>query len=226
MSYLLQCSHLSKTYQQGAIQVEALKNVNLSLASGSFTALTGPSGSGKSTLLNICGLIDTATAGQLQFLGETLTEQNQKRLTQIRREQMGFIFQGFNLVPVMNIYENVEYPLTLTSMKSSQRKTLVNDMLQRVGIADYAKHLPDQISGGQKQRVAIARALIKRPALVIADEPTANLDTVTATAVIDLMHNMCNEFNTTFIVATHDDRMSSRCDTQIRLKDGVLMDEK
>jgi putative ABC transport system ATP-binding protein len=135
---------------------------------------------------------------------------------------MGFIFQGFNLVPVMSIYENVEYPLTLTDMSASERKTIVEAMLQRVGIAQYAHHLPDQISGGQKQRVAIARALVKRPALVIADEPTANLDTDTATAVIDLMHGMCQEFNTTFIIATHDDRMSSRCDRQIILHDGEV----
>jgi len=219
---ILQCKGLSKTYVQGEIKVQALKKVDLTLKKGAFVALIGPSGSGKSTLLNICGLIDKPTSGEVWFLDEALHKCSENRLTQLRREKMGFIFQGFNLVPVMSIYENVEYPLTLTDMSASERKTIVEAMLQRVGIAQYAHHLPDQISGGQKQRVAIARALVKRPALVIADEPTANLDTDTATAVIDLMHGMCQEFNTTFIIATHDDRMSSRCDRQIILHDGEI----
>jgi putative ABC transport system ATP-binding protein len=219
---ILQCKGLSKTYVQGEIKVQALKKVDLTLKKGAFAALIGPSGSGKSTLLNICGLIDKPTSGEVWFLDEALHKCSENCLTQLRREKMGFIFQGFNLVPVMSIYENVEYPLTLTDMSASERKTTVEAMLERVGIAQYAHHLPDQISGGQKQRVAIARALVKRPALVIADEPTANLDTDTATAAIDLMHGMCQEFNTTFIIATHDDRMSSRCDRQIILHDGEI----
>ncbi len=221
---VLECKQLSKQYHQGDFVVPALKNVDLALEQGEFVALVGPSGSGKSTLLNICGLIDYASSGEVWFMDELLDHADQQYLTTIRRNQLGFIFQGFNLVPVMTIYENVEYPLILKDIPGAERKKRVEDMLERVGIAQYSHHLPDQISGGQKQRVAIARALIKRPALVIADEPTANLDTATATTVIDLMHGMCREFNSTFIIATHDERMSSRCDRQINLHDGEIKD--
>ncbi len=219
---VLQCKQISKQYKQGNFVIPALKKVNLKLDQGEFVALVGPSGSGKSTLLNICGLIDYASEGEVLFMDEVLDHADQQYLTRIRRNQLGFIFQGFNLVPVMTLYENVEYPLLLKDIPANERKERVEDMLERVGIAQYAQHLPDQISGGQKQRVAIARALVKRPALVIADEPTANLDTTTATTVIDLMHGMCREFNSTFIIATHDERMSSRCDRQIKLHDGEI----
>ncbi len=220
---VLKTRHLGKTYHTGVIAFEALKDINLDLNKGAFAALVGPSGSGKSTLLNICGLIDDCDQGQLLFDGEDLTQASQQDLTNIRRQKLGFIFQGFNLVPVMSIADNIEYPLFLADMPIKQRKRQVAEMIERVGLEDFSHRLPDQISGGQKQRVAIARALVKKPHLVIADEPTANLDTATATSVIDLMHGMCQEFNATFIIATHDDRMSSRCDTEIRLLDGALI---
>ncbi len=219
---LLKASGLGKTYHTGDVDLEALKSVDFEMPVGAFSALVGPSGSGKSTLLNICGLIDQPTQGSVHFRGVDMSHESEETLTRIRREHIGFIFQGFNLVPVMSVQDNIEYPLFLSGLPTAECRERVKEMLGRVGISDYADHLPDQISGGQKQRVAIARALIKRPELVIADEPTANLDTETATAVIDLMHSMCGEFNTTFIIATHDDRMSSRCDTQIHLKDGML----
>ncbi|MES2675757.1 MAG: ABC transporter ATP-binding protein [Pseudomonadota bacterium] len=219
---MLQTNNLGKTYHTGDITYQALKNINLELAKGAFAALVGPSGSGKSTLLNICGLIDTCSEGELLFNGKNLKGVSNLELTNIRREQLGFIFQGFNLVPIMSIAENIEYPLFLADMPVKERRIRVADMLERVGLTRFAKNLPDNISGGQKQRVAIARALIKRPSLVIADEPTANLDTNTASTIIDLMHHMSREFNSTFIIATHDDRMSSRCDTEIHLVDGEL----
>jgi putative ABC transport system ATP-binding protein len=219
---ILTTKNLSKTYVLGDIKISALKNINLNLKSGSFIALEGPSGSGKSTLLNICGLLDKQTDGDLFFENQNIAKLEQQQITKIRREKIGFIFQGFNLVPVMSVYDNVEYPLFLNNVKSSLRVKKTHDILQKTGLEKYISHLPDKISGGQKQRVAIARALVKEPPLVIADEPTANLDTKTATDIIDLMHKMAEEFNTTFIIATHDKRMSQRCDATIRLIDGVL----
>lgn len=219
---VLKTQNLGKTYHTGEVSFQALQQVNLEIPQGAFTALVGPSGSGKSTLLNICGLIDAADEGTLLFDGEDLTHANPKRLTRVRREKLGFIFQGFNLIPVMSVRDNIEYPLFLDDVPERERKQRVDDMIQRVGLASLASNLPDHISGGQKQRVAVARALIKQPHLVIADEPTANLDTETATSVIQLMQGMCQEFNSTFLIATHDDRMSSRCDRQIHLVDGQL----
>ncbi len=219
---IIQTENIGKTYQMGTNSVQALKGVNLNLKRGAFAALVGPSGGGKSTLLNICGLIDSCDEGQLLFNGENLTHSCDKKLTQIRREKVGFVFQGFNLVPVMSIFDNIEYPLILADTPKKERQKRVNEMIAFVGLEGLSSHLPDQISGGQKQRVAIARALIKKPLLVIADEPTANLDTSTAKSVIDLMHGMCESEKSTFIIATHDQRMASRCDTQLELVDGVL----
>ncbi|RLA06155.1 MAG: lipoprotein-releasing system ATP-binding protein LolD [Gammaproteobacteria bacterium] len=219
---MLQTKNLGKIYEMGEIKIPALKDINLDLKAGSFVALEGPSGSGKSTLLNICGLLDKQTTGELFFNDSNITDLTAKQITQIRRDKIGFIFQGFNLVPVMSVYDNVEYPLFLNNVSNKKRRLQTIDILKKVGVAEYAKHLPDKISGGQKQRVAIARALIKKPPLIIADEPTANLDTKTATDIIDLMHQMAAEYKTTFIIATHDKRMSQRCDKIIKLEDGAL----
>lgn len=219
---LLQTRALGKTYHHGTVAIQALKAIDLDLPKGAFTALVGPSGSGKSTLLNICGLIDNCDTGALVFDGEEYTNASVEQMTHVRRHKLGFVFQGFNLVPVMSVFDNVEYPLTLSDVPAGKRKQQVKSMLTRVGLLDIASHLPDQISGGQKQRVAIARALIKQPLLVIADEPTANLDTETATAVIDLMQSMSEEFGCSFLIATHDERMSSRCSQVLQLVDGVM----
>jgi len=220
---IIETTNLSKQYQQGDLSVNALSQINMEIPYLAFTALLGPSGSGKSTLLNICGLIDKPTDGKLSFCGTALNNLSDKELTTIRREKLGFIFQGFNLVPVMNVYDNVEYPLILLGVAKKERVERVDSMLELVGLEKYKNHLPDQISGGQKQRVAIARALIAKPSLVIADEPTANLDTKTATDIIELMHKMHVDFNTSFIIATHDERMSSRCKASFHLQDGVLL---
>ena len=222
MFKLLELKDICKSYHLGSTVVVALKQVDLDVWEGEFTALKGPSGSGKSTLLNLCGLLDQADAGRYQLGDVEINHQTQRRLTNLRRELIGFIFQGFNLVPVMTVFENVEYPLLLAGVSLKQRRSAVNDMLARVGLTEFHRHRPDQLSGGQRQRVAVARALVKQPRLVIADEPTANLDGDTAGKVIDLMHEMARESQCTFLIATHDERMALRCDRVVHLIDGVL----
>jgi len=219
---LIHLDQVSKTYLMGAARVPALREVTLSIEAGEFTALTGPSGSGKSTLLNVCGLIDQPDAGSISIDGRATGQLSQKELTLIRREKIGFIFQGFNLVPVMTAFENVEYPLFLAGNAATDRRERVREVLSRVGLSELAQRRPDELSGGQRQRVAIARALVKQPRLVVADEPTANLDSATATQIIDLMHELGRSNGTTFLIATHDARVTSRCDRSIVLTDGVL----
>jgi putative ABC transport system ATP-binding protein len=213
---------LRKSYRVGESSVEALKGVSLDVGGGEMVALTGPSGSGKSTLLNLCGLIDAPDSGSRELCGTTLDSLDELSLTRLRREKVGFIFQGFNLVPVMTVYDNVEYPLLLLGVTPAERRRRVTEALGRVGLESFALRLPDALSGGQRQRVAIARALIKAPALVIADEPTANLDSATARQIVDLLHELAHERNASVVVATHDERMSSHCDRVVHLIDGEL----
>ena len=219
---VLQLENVAKTYRLGANAVPALQNIQLQLHSGEFVALKGPSGSGKTTLLNICGLLDTPDAGRYLIDGQDTAALSQHQLALLRRQLIGFVFQGFNLVPVMTAYENVEYPLLLAGLPKAQRKERVDTMLQRVGLTEVAQHRPDQLSGGQRQRVAVARALVKAPKLVIADEPTANLDSDTARHIIDLMHELGRTYRTTFLIATHDERMAARCDRNLNIFDGAL----
>ena len=223
MSDLLELSQVTKTYCVGKAQVEALKGINLGLKAGEFVAIGGPSGSGKSTLLNICGLLDQPDQGEYRFGGQNIRTLEPTQLTRLRREHIGFVFQHFNLIPVMNALENVEYPLMLTQLGAKERRTRAATMLSQVGLSELPYQLPDQMSGGQRQRVAIARALVKHPRLVIADEPTANLDTITANQIIDLMHELSTEQNTTFLIATHDERMVKRCGRTLHLVDGTLL---
>lgn len=213
---------LRKSYHVGGLEVAALKGVSLSVAAGEMVALAGPSGSGKSTLLNLCGLIDTQDEGSRELGGTLIDHLDENALTRLRRRKVGFIFQGFNLVPVMTAYDNVEYPLLLLGIAASERKRLTERALQRVGLEAQADRLPDALSGGQRQRVAIARALVKSPALVIADEPTANLDSVTAAQIVDLLRELAHEHMASVVVATHDERMSSHCDRVLHLSDGEL----
>jgi len=222
MSNLLELSHITKTYPVGEARVEALKGIDLCLKMGEFVAIGGPSGSGKSTLLNICGLLDQGDQGEYRFDNQNIGTLDPMQLTRLRREYIGFIFQHFNLIPVMNALENVEYPLMLTQLVAKERRARAATMLDKVGLSELYYQLPDQMSGGQRQRVAIARALVKHPQLVIADEPTANLDTITANQIIDLMHELSTEQNTTFLIATHDERMVRRCGRTLHLVDGVL----
>ncbi|EGQ9215756.1 ABC transporter ATP-binding protein [Vibrio alginolyticus] len=214
-------NQLSRDYALGSQTVRALRDVSGEVFAGEMVALCGPSGSGKSTLLNVLGMLDTQYQGQVTFAGSPYpTEQMQA--AKMRREKLGFVFQKFNLVPVMTALENVAYPLHLNGFSKVEQTELATQMLEHVGLGEFIHHMPDNLSGGQQQRVAIARALVHKPALVIADEPTASLDSQTANKVIDIMKGLGHELGTTFIVATHDPRMASRCDRTIELVDGKI----
>jgi putative ABC transport system ATP-binding protein len=219
---VLSLSAISKSYRMGEDRVHALRDVSLQLHAGEMVALVGPSGSGKTTLLNICGLLDEADRGELSLLSRSVTRMSPKQRTLFRRRSLGFIFQSFNLVPVMSAYENIEYPLLLNNTPGAERRRRVEDILGRVGLEAQAGYLPDKLSGGQRQRVAVARALVKRPGLVIADEPTASLDSDTAANIVDMMKSLARETGTSFLVATHDVRMADHCGRQIELVDGEL----
>ncbi|ELI0633954.1 TPA: ABC transporter ATP-binding protein [Vibrio campbellii] len=214
-------NQLSRDYALGSQTVRALRDVSGEVFAGEMVALCGPSGSGKSTLLNVLGMLDTQYQGQVTFAGSPYpTEQMQA--AKMRREKLGFVFQKFNLVPVMTALENVAYPLRLNGFSKAEQTELATQILEHVGLGEFIHHMPDNLSGGQQQRVAIARALVHKPALVIADEPTASLDSQTANKVIDIMKGLGHELGTTFIVATHDPRMASRCDRTIELVDGKI----
>ena len=221
---LMSLRGVSKSFTLGGNTVHALRGVELAVVRGEIAAVTGPSGSGKSTLLNLCGLLDQADQGELLYDGEPLPAADEARRTQLRRQRIGFVFQSFNLVPVMNAYDNVEFPLYLLGVDAAERRRRVQQALERVGLGGKERHRPDQLSGGQRQRVAIARAIVKRPQLVIADEPTASLDAATAAQIVGLMRELAHEHGTTFLVATHDDRMMGHCDRALRLADGVLLE--
>lgn len=222
MTSVLALHNVHKSYQLGQHRIDALQGVALQVQRGELLALTGPSGSGKSTMLNLCGLIDFPDQGQVEILGQQLAQQNEIKRTLFRRQHIGFIFQSFNLVPVMTVAENVDYPLFLAGVAAAERKQRVQQQLTAVGLSEHASHLPDALSGGQRQRVAIARALIKRPTLVIADEPTASLDSKTAEQMLDLMRERCHAEGAAFIIASHDERLTRRCDRIVNLLDGKL----
>lgn len=211
-----------KTYRLGQHVIPALQGVDLTVQRGELLALTGPSGSGKSTILNLCGLIDSADRGEILFDGRPVTGLDEVQSTLLRRDALGFVFQSFNLVPVMTVAENVDYPLFIAGVPAAERCERVAKQLSAVGLQDHAQHRPDALSGGQRQRVAIARALIKRPRLVIADEPTASLDSHTADHVLALMRERCQAEGAAFVIATHDRRLTQRCDRVLALLDGRL----
>ena len=211
-----------KTYRLGQHVIPALQGVDLTVQRGELLALTGPSGSGKSTILNLCGLIDSADRGEILFDGVVVTGLDEVQSTLLRRDALGFVFQSFNLVPVMTVAENVDYPLFIAGVPAAERRERVAAQLAAVGLQDHAQHRPDALSGGQRQRVAIARALVKRPRLVIADEPTASLDSHTADQVLDLMRECCHAEGAAFVIATHDHRLTQRCDRVLALLDGRL----
>lgn len=212
-----------KTYHLGQHVIPALQGVDLSVRRGELLALTGPSGSGKSTILNLCGLIDTPDSGDIVLGGQKINGLDEVQRTLLRRDALGFVFQNFNLVPVMTVAENVDYPLFIAGVPASERRERVAAQLKAVGLQDHAQHRPDALSGGQRQRVAIARALVKRPRLVIADEPTASLDSHTADQVLDLMRELGHAEGAAFVIATHDSRLTGRCDRVLALLDGRLV---
>jgi putative ABC transport system ATP-binding protein len=219
-------TEVHKSYGSGAARVAALRGVSLDVRQGELVALQGPSGSGKSTLLNLCGLLSEPDEGRVQLDGADATGWSMRAQTLARREKIGFVFQSFNLVPVMSVFENIEYPLLLSGVDRARRREQVERMLARLGLEQLGLRRPDEISGGQRQRVAIGRALIKRPRLVIADEPTANLDSATATQIIDLMHEAVEQDGASFLIATHDPAMAGRCTRVVCIHDGSLVSDR
>ncbi|MCF8079191.1 MAG: ABC transporter ATP-binding protein [Desulfobacterales bacterium] len=217
---------VSKTYRMGEVTVAALDHVSLRISPGVFTALVGPSGSGKTTVLNLIGCLDQPSEGQVTVAGQAIGPMGRRESADFRGKTLGFVFQDFNLLPVLTVYENVEYPpLMIRDVPKGERKPAVDRVLAAVGMADQAGKYPAQLSGGQKQRVAIARALVGGPALVLADEPTANLDGTTAHKVVELMKQMRDEFGTTFVFSTHDPRIMDQAEVTFHLEDGLLIDE-
>lgn len=223
---LVSLRNIVKEYQLGKTVVPALQGVNLELARGEFTVVMGPSGSGKSTLLNIIGCLDRPTSGTYQFDGQEVGHQDFDDLAGLRNEKIGIIFQSFNLIPVLNVTENVEFPCLMRRVKekSAELRDRVNALCADVGLAPYLKHRPDELSGGQRQRVAIARALITRPELVLADEPTANLDSKTSEQIIALMQRLNEQMGVTFLFSTHDPRVMQHAHRVVYIADGKIVE--
>jgi len=221
---LVTADNLEKTYQIGEITVKAIHSVNFSIEQASFVSFVGPSGSGKSTLLNMIGCLDPPTGGSLHVANQNIARLNRKQAARFRGEHIGFVFQDFNLIPVLTVFENVEYPLLMVqNWPEQKRKKQVNNLLEAVGMGDQGDKYPGQISGGQKQRTAVARALVTNAKLVLADEPTANLDGETASRIINLMKKMRDELETTFIFSTHDPRVMQNAEIIFTLEDGKLL---
>src|SRR5512140_3817696 len=213
-----------KDYRLDKVVVRALQGVSLDVSKGEFMAIAGPSGSGKTTLLNLIGGVDTATSGEVVVAGRNTRGLGDRVLTDLRLNTLGFIFQSFNLVSVLTVHQNVEFPLLLQGRHTRpERRRRVDEMLAQVGLADHSLHRPSELSGGQRQRVAIARALVTRPAIVLADEPTANLDSVTGQNIIDLMRELNRQSGTTFIFSTHDAKVIRHASPEVRLADGQIV---
>jgi len=221
---LLEIKKLNKTYESGKVKFQALYDIDLDFKEGEFSALVGPSGSGKTTLLNCIGCIDKAESGEITLQGEILTNKTATELAGVRKEKYGFIFQTYNLIPVFNIFENVELPLKLLKKYSDDEiKEMVYKILNEVGLKGLEKRMPLELSGGQQQRVSVARALVKKPRVIFADEPTANLDSKTGEAIIDLMHELNELEKVTFIFSTHDKMVMKHARRIVELKDGRVL---
>jgi putative ABC transport system ATP-binding protein len=216
---------LFKRYLQGTVTVEALSGVDLTVPGGEFLVIAGSSGSGKSTLLHLLGGLDRPDHGDVLFQGKNLAALTEPERTAIRRHELGFVFQSFNLVPVLSAYENVEYGLWLDGMAKAERRRRVEDALESVGLADRMRHRPDHLSGGQRQRVAIARALVHEPAAILADEPTASLDSRTGAEMVRLLIDLNTTHGTTFVFATHDPAIMARSPRVVHLADGRIVDD-
>jgi putative ABC transport system ATP-binding protein len=214
--------NVKKTYRLDKVEVPALVDINLDVRPDRFTVLSGASGSGKTTLLNLIGCIDTPDCGDIDIAGQSVAALSDDALSDFRLRHIGFVFQNFNLLPVLTAYENIEYPLLLTRMAAAPRRRRVCELLDAVGLAGHAKHWPGQLSGGQRQRVAVARALATAPDLVLADEPTANLDSTTGAAIIALMRSMQRDYHVTFVFSSHDPKVLAEADDAVHLKDGRI----
>jgi len=219
---VIELKDVKRIYKVGEVETPALRGVTLTVEEGEFTAIVGPSGSGKTTLLQLMGCLDRPTAGTIHINGKDVTRLSSNQRADVRRGSIGFVFQFFALIPGLTAYENIEMPLLLTGEKAAARRSRVNELLEAVGLTDRARHRPDQMSGGEQQRVAIARALATRPVLVLADEPTANLDSVNGEQIMEIMLRLNEETGTTFIFATHDPRVFPYARRVIEVRDGLI----
>ena len=223
MASIVSIVNVVKEYDLGKVKVPALRGVSLEVGAGEFIAVAGPSGRGKTTLLNLIGCVDTATSGVVKVDGHDTSQLSEWQLTDLRLHVIGFIFQSFNLVSVLSVYQNVEFPLLLQrNHTAGERRQRVTQLLEQVGLHTHASHRPNELSGGQRQRVAVARALVTRPKLVLADEPTANLDSQTGATIIDLMKELNQKEGTTFIFSTHDAKVMSHANAVVKLADGAI----
>jgi putative ABC transport system ATP-binding protein len=227
---IISLDKVKKVYFLDTVEVDALKDISLDINAGDFVSIAGPSGSGKTTILNLIGCVDKPTSGAVIVHGKRTSDLNDDSLTELRHRSIGFIFQTFNLIPVLNIRENVELPLLLDSQTGNEhkadRKEWVDYLIESVGLKERMLHKPAELSGGQRQRVAIARALVMKPAIVLADEPTANLDSATGESILRLMRHMNETFGTTFIFSTHDPDIVEEADHIIRLRDGRIVEDR
>lgn len=223
---VVEVKDVRKTYPLGKVKVEAVKGVNFCIEQGDFVSIAGPSGSGKSTILNMIGCIDVPTEGTVTIDGRETKGLKDREITRLRHDVLGFIFQSFNLIPVLNVYENIEFPLLLGKSKMDKKETKewIDFLIAEVGLEQWKHHKSNELSGGQRQRVAIARALVTKPKIVLADEPTANLDSKTGEQIIELMKKINRELNTTFIFSTHDQKIVTIADHIIRLQDGLIIE--
>lgn len=220
---LIKLEKVSKVYHTNDIEFPALRDISFEVQEGEFLSIAGPSGSGKTTLLNIIGCLDVVSSGIVELAGQNIGKRTSNQLADIRRQTIGFVFQTFNLIPILSAFENVEFPLLLSNSRSgSERRRMVEQMLGFVGLKDFMSRKPSELSGGQQQRVAIARALVKKPSLVLADEPTANLDSKTGTEILDLMRDLNQKTGTTFLFSTHDSMVMDYANRLISLRDGVI----
>ncbi|WP_447581697.1 ABC transporter ATP-binding protein [Anaerotignum faecicola] len=225
MNEIIKISHLEKYYDTGAIQVHALKDINLTIEEGEYVAIMGQSGSGKSTLMNILGCLDKPSGGLYELDGIDISKQSQRQLSYIRNKKIGFVFQSFNLIPRTTAIKNVELPMIYAKVGSSERRKRAVELLEKVGLGARINHMPNEISGGQKQRIAIARALANKPSILLADEPTGNLDTASSVEIMELFTQL-NKEGVTVIVVTHEDDIAEFTKRVIRFRDGQIIDDK
>ena len=223
---IVECIDVKKSYRQGEIEVQALRDVSLAIEKGEFTAVAGPSGSGKTTLLNLMGGLDAADAGSIVVDGNAFDQMSQSRLANLRLHKIGFVFQAYNLIPVLSAAENVEFVMLLQGVNSRERQQRAKEILDDVGLADKYNRRPAELSGGQQQRVAVARAIVSNPSIVLADEPTANLDSETGNGLLEMMKKMNTEKKVTFIFSTHDKMVMDCARRLVLLRDGRLADDR
>jgi len=225
MATIVQCQSASKIYGEGELAVHAVDGIDLLVEKGDFISLSGPSGSGKTTLLNLIGGLDSLSSGDIYVDDQHINELEKAELADMRLNHIGFVFQAYNLIPVLSAYENIEFIMQLQGVKTDERRQKAHEILLEVGLEGMGERRPAQLSGGQQQRIAVARAMVSRPGIILADEPTANLDSHTASELLDLMQHLNQEYKTTFIVATHDSKVIDFTRRKIRMRDGKIIED-